>query len=164
MRRKVARCLKQNVFVALVVLALISVVARYHFFVIKQDLETSITLNQAVRDAHLFQKDSLPEDAPKKKKHDSLSQDTVTVSFSVGDSKLDDVTFDKEDMKDEHGEPYKIVIWKHLTGKPGYLAKPDECLGNIQCDISYDTANVGKAHAVVFPADSISSQDLPDVR
>jgi len=176
MRRKIARCLKRKVFVALALLALILLETRFNFVVIKQDLETPITHNQALREAHLFQKDILPEDAAIKKKIDSLSQHTVTVSES-GDSKLEnftferglqtpkeDFTFEKEDMKDEHGQPYKIVIWKNLPGKPGYLANPEECLGNIRCDISYDLANVGKAHAVVFPANSISTQNLPNVR
>jgi len=120
----------------------------------------------------LFPKTQLKKSVHLKQPSDFHVLDLVQKNFTQAErkqvistkSKLSEVTFDEADMRDEHGEQYTIVIWKHLSGKPGYLANPRECLGNIECDVTYDTANVDKAHAVVFAADSISSSNLPQTR
>ena len=72
--------------------------------------------------------------------------------------------FEERDMLDEHGNRFKIMIWIRHPGAPGYLANPRECLANISCQIVYASSNVESAHAVVFKADYVANNPLPDVR
>ena len=73
-------------------------------------------------------------------------------------------TFTERDMLDEHGNRFTIVIWINHPGKPGYLANPKECLGNISCQVVYASSIVKPVHAVVFKADHISFNFLPAER
>ena len=77
---------------------------------------------------------------------------SVTNSRDGENVMLKNLTFTEEDMLDEHGKPFQIVIWNHRSGIPGYAANPKECLGNISCQVLYPTADETSAHAVVFPA------------
>ena len=77
-------------------------------------------------------------------------------------SKFEDLIFDEEDMVDENGRPFHIMIWNRRGGVPGYVANPKECLGNISCRVTYVNDDVDKAHAVVFPAGR--SRELPNAR
>ena len=76
----------------------------------------------------------------------------------------DDIKFEERDMFDENGQPFQIVIWMKHHGKPGYVANPIECLGNISCQITYDTTHSDTAHAFVFKADHIYGNYLPSKR
>ena len=88
--------------------------------------------------------------------------DNLTKKINKRSMFLEDFTFTENDMLDENGNPFHIMIWNRLGGKPGYLANTKECLGNISCQITYSNQDVKKAHAVVFPAGS--SRRFPDVR
>ncbi|CAK8696999.1 4-galactosyl-N-acetylglucosaminide 3-alpha-L-fucosyltransferase 9-like [Clavelina lepadiformis] len=76
----------------------------------------------------------------------------------------EDIIFNEEDMLDEHGRRYTIIIWVNSAGKPGYAANPLECLANISCQITYDKSLLNKAHAVVFKSDSLNRGNLPSER
>ena len=75
---------------------------------------------------------------------------------------MEEFTFTENDMLDENGKPFHIMIWNGNRGTPGYVANPKECLGNISCKIIYSNPDVVKAHAVVFPAGY--AKNFPPVR
>ena len=83
---------------------------------------------------------------------------------SVDDSQINDFTFEERDMLDENGRQFKIIVWIKHVGKPGYLANPQECLGNISCQVVYPSPGAEKsAHAIVFKADHMHGS-MPSTR
>ena len=85
--------------------------------------------------------------------------------FQVRKKYPDSLEFSKEDMLDENGEPYQIMLWMAGEGTPSYTANPQECLGNIKCEISYiDVENAHLADAIVFKFDQLSPLYLPKIR
>ena len=93
----------------------------------------------------LFKKEKVPSDMVAENKK-QIRENPVEKPL------LDDVTFEERDMFDENGKPFQIAIWLRHSGKPGYLANPKECLGNISCDIIYASSSPVSAHAIVFNA------------
>uniref|UniRef100_H2XV74 Fucosyltransferase n=1 Tax=Ciona intestinalis TaxID=7719 RepID=H2XV74_CIOIN len=87
---------------------------------------------------------------------------SINHSFTSLFSLPKEFVFDEEDMKDEHGNPYHIILWNDLSGVPGYVANPTECMGNISCQISYNKGAAADAHAIVFPI-GVSRSMAPSV-
>jgi len=63
------------------------------------------------------------------------------------------IKFEKTDMLDEFGNPYKIIIWTGDKGIPIYKATPSICMANISCQTTYDQSDPSSAHAIVFKAE-----------
>ena len=72
--------------------------------------------------------------------------------------------FTKDDMVDEYGNPFQIMIWTKGHGVPVYKANPQECLDYISCEISFKTKEPEKAHAVVFKFDDLHISEIPSKR
>ncbi|XP_076817778.1 4-galactosyl-N-acetylglucosaminide 3-alpha-L-fucosyltransferase FUT6-like [Clavelina lepadiformis] len=71
-----------------------------------------------------------------------------------------DVTFDKEDMLDANGKPYKIILWTNRNlGE--YTANPEVCFANVSCVITYDKELLNTSHAIVFRAGKFSGRHMP---
>ena len=98
------------------------------------------------------------------KRNNKLPQPPPMERLSLNSSLQKD-SFEERDMLDEHGNPFTIILWISHRGTPGYLANPEECLGNIKCQIVYPgVIKSESAHAIVFKADHISSNPFPEVR
>ena len=61
-----------------------------------------------------------------------------------------DWTFTEDDMVDETGKQYTILIWGKNHGVPGYRADPEVCLGNVSCKLTYFYKEKDDSHAIVY--------------
>ena len=81
---------------------------------------------------------------------------------------LPNIQFTKDDMLDEQGNEYTILIWPNEENpsdqEPGYKANPEECQGYINCKITSKEEFESTAHALVFRGLMVSENHLPSTR
>ena len=88
-----------------------------------------------------------------------VKNDNINVHFNDVKSKKDienPLKLSKEDMLDEHGKPYKILLLTGNKGTPIHIANPHVCRANISCQIEEFTSDqVDSAHAIVLQASTL---------
>ena len=80
------------------------------------------------------------------------------------ENKISLAQFSEEDMLDENGNPYRIILWTDGYGEPGFKANSDECFDKISCEITYNKSHPENAHAIVFKFDDVGRYRQPRKR
>ena len=92
---------------------------------------------------------------------------TSTFMKQREDKELDDddnITFTEEDMRDENGKPFHIIIWKQETMPTPFKTNPETCQENISCKITFITEEYVNAHAIVFYEHLLNPVIFPSTR
>lgn len=89
--------------------------------------------------------------------HLQLPKGETALPFATGDPRRvsvvefdTDFVFEPEDMTDENGNGYTIVIWSERNGRSDHKADPSVCGANINCEVTYADESLPSAHAIVF--------------
>lgn len=98
------------------------------------------------------------EDKPKSNLESFEQKFHEKVKKNSNDLHLDDSSFERRDMFDERGNRFQIAIWSSIKGKPSFVANPQECFGNISCDIIYTYSYKESVHAFVIQAKQFLSR------